>query len=132
MAGKVSFIVAVSLLCGFLAVIPPGYSISCLHKTTYKDYLVIDDETVDCEGDYDKCGILAFTLDTSSNIVVANCTRSTVDCDEAVACERARAIFETRGYTFTDCSQSCCDSDYCNAPAEKRTAMGLDILQKEN
>ncbi|KAL9957000.1 hypothetical protein ACROYT_G038576 [Oculina patagonica] len=78
MAGKVSFIVAVSLLCGFLAVIPPGYSISCLHKTTYKDYLVIDDETVDCEGDYDKCGILAFTLDTSSNIVVANCTRAAV------------------------------------------------------
>ncbi len=113
---------AVSLLCGFLVAFPPVYSIRCYHKTVYNKQ-VINDEAVDCkEKGYDKCGTLTFNLDSSSyNVLIKNCTRSTLDCDEAVACERASAVYKKHGLTVMDCSSSCCDSDNCNAPGKKES-----------
>lgn len=77
---------AVCLLCGFLAVTPPVYSISCYRKVVEDgDQVFIDDGVVHCKGpDQDKCGTLAFTVDSVDTVLIKNCTRSALDCDHVL------------------------------------------------
>lgn len=106
-----------SLLCGFLDVIPSVYSINCYRKTVENDEVFADDGVVQCNdpGD-DKCGTLTFTVDSSNTIVIKNCTRSALDCDNDVVCGRVGKHVEALGGRLTACSSICCDTDNCNAP----------------
>ncbi|KAL9969702.1 hypothetical protein ACROYT_G021953 [Oculina patagonica] len=137
MALKVSLILAVYFLCGFL----PVYSIRCYSQTVENNKFLDNDGVVDCQGEgEDRCGTLTFTFTKGShfNVMIKNCSRSALDCDQDVICERARARMEKHGGTMSDCSMSCCDSDNCNAPATKEdepvkkhaTRGGNDIEEK--
>ncbi|KAL9955720.1 hypothetical protein ACROYT_G037081 [Oculina patagonica] len=142
MALKVSLILAVYFLCGFLAVIQPAYSIRCYRKITKNNEVINNDGQVDCRGEGDDgCGTMTFTYteqSSSFNIMIKNCTRSALDCDQNAVCERARASLAKDGATMSDCSLSCCNSDYCNAPATTKdepvkkhgTRGGNDIEEK--
>ncbi|KAL9982993.1 hypothetical protein ACROYT_G005112 [Oculina patagonica] len=80
---------------------------------------------VDCQGEEDdRCGTLTFTVDSSDSsidVMIKNCTRSAIDCDQDAVCERVRTHVENHGGTLSDCSSSCCNSDNCNAPADKKS-----------
>ncbi|XP_078355165.1 uncharacterized protein LOC144639740 [Oculina patagonica] len=125
MALKVSLILAVYFLCGFLAVIQPAYSIRCYRKIVEDNEVHNNDGEVDCQGEEDdRCGTLTFTVDSSDSsidVMIKNCTRSAIDCDQDAVCERVRTHVENHGGTLSDCSSSCCNSDNCNAPADKKS-----------
>ena len=105
------------LLCGFLAVIPPVYSVNCYRKTVENDHVFVDDGVVECNDPRDdKCGTLHFTVDSSIAVEIRNCTKSARDCEEDVVCGRVREYVEALAGSLTSCSPMCCDTDNCNAP----------------
>ncbi|KAL9982992.1 hypothetical protein ACROYT_G005111 [Oculina patagonica] len=122
MALKVSLILAVYFLCGFLAVIQPAYSIRCNRNVVISNDVLNDDGVVECRGEgVDRCRALTYTLDSTINVMINKCMTSAIDCDQDAVCERIRTRVENHGGTLSDCSSSCCNSDNCNAPADKKS-----------
>ena len=106
-------------MCAYFAVIPPAQGINCFRKIVEDGEVHNNEGEVNCLGeDDDKCGTLTFTVDSSVDVMIKNCTRSAIDCNEEEVCERITAHVENLGRTLTQCSLSCCDTDMCNAPGK--------------
>ncbi|KAJ7392036.1 hypothetical protein OS493_014975 [Desmophyllum pertusum] len=133
---NIYLITSVLLLC--VVVIPPAFSIRCYRKSCVNDDCFHDVGEVQCqEVDDDRCGTLSFASETADGIKTTvlqlNCTRSSVDCDEAVICASVGTfVMKDFNETLTECSDTCCNTDMCNAPAKKKsTLMKLHGIKKD-
>ena len=94
------------------------HSINCYRKIVEDGKVVVDAGVVQCNDPrYDKCGTLHFTVDSSIDVEIKNCTRSARDCDNSVVCGRVREHVEALDGSLTSCSGMCCDTENCNAPS---------------
>ncbi|KAJ7392029.1 hypothetical protein OS493_014967 [Desmophyllum pertusum] len=133
---KFYLITSMLLLCVFLVVIPPAFSIRCYRKACvdndcYEDWGA---GGFQCPADDDKCATLEFASETTSGDRIQvnqnNCSITSDDCDEQDVCARARAFVEGYNETLTQCSVSCCNTDMCNTPGTKKKS-SVHILKKQ-
>ncbi|KAL9982983.1 hypothetical protein ACROYT_G005099 [Oculina patagonica] len=104
------------LLCGLLAVIQPALSIKCYRQLCDGTDCYGRDETVECESDADRCAIMTYKTDYDTNNVNRNCARSSTDCDQS-PCDHLGTVMAEWDLSFSDCHNTCCEGDGCNAPS---------------
>ena len=110
------------LLFGLSAVITEKVNIKCHAGFTIDGHHVPDPHfsngDVDCTAEYDRCGFLTFALSPHREVRLMKCTRSFAECNNNICgLVTAHAMAEGLGIV-TECVQTCCDSDMCNAPGK--------------
>lgn len=110
----------ICLLLGFTDIITQTSGMRCYKETTVggsQSPGTVKGE-VDCPDGDDRCGTLTFKLDTLP-FLLRYCLKSS-ECEEGCHLTTMSAEKDNLG-TVSECLQTCCESDLCNAPGKEES-----------
>ncbi|CAH3151791.1 unnamed protein product, partial [Porites evermanni] len=112
-------VVALQILCSFLASLPPAEGISCYSCLEYpgSSQTCSNPSIIQCGPYYDSCVAMNVTsniMGIHSSAALKNCSISNHQCNASYVCGLVNSSISQSNGTLLSCSLNCCYGDLCN------------------
>lgn len=112
-------VVALQILCSFLASLPPAQGISCYSCLEYpgSSQTCSNPSIIQCGPYYDSCVAMNVTsniMGIHSSAALKNCSISNHQCNASYVCGLVNSSISQSNGTLLSCSLNCCYGDLCN------------------
>ncbi|XP_078353637.1 uncharacterized protein LOC144638284 isoform X1 [Oculina patagonica] len=121
MSQKMSFVLGLWLLCGFLANLPTALSIQCYACADYpgSPEPCNNSAVITCESYFDSCMSVTTTVEfygMNHTTTAKNCSlsHSEYSCNQTFICDKVNSSVAAAGGSVIQCDLRCCHSDRCN------------------
>ena len=112
-------VVALQVLCSFLASLPHAEGISCYSCLEYpgSNQTCSNPSIIQCGPYYDSCvdmNVTSNIMGIHSSAALKNCSISNPQCNSSYVCGLVNSSISQSGGTLLSCSLNCCYGDLCN------------------